>query len=85
MASLQEIRIAVQGSIGENYFTFFWHCKSVDEHREHGVGFAVKNMILQHGKVESHGNEHITTLCLHTKKGTTTLVSVYVHCTYAIC
>ena len=45
--------------------------------REHGVGFAVKNAVLQHLEVESDSNEHFTTLRFNTKKETATLVSVY--------
>ena len=52
---------------------------SADERREHGVGFAVKNTLLQSVEVGSDGNERITTLRLHTNKGTATLVSVYAH------
>ena len=36
--ALQETRLAGQGSIKENKFTFFWYSKSVDERREYGVG-----------------------------------------------
>ena len=83
IAALQETRLAGQGSIREKNFTFFWHGKSVDERREHGVGFAVKNTLLQSVEVGSDGNERITTLRLHTKKETATLVSVYAHTLYA--
>ena len=47
IAALQETRLAGQGSFKENNYTFFWHSKSVDVGREHGVGFAVKNALLQ--------------------------------------
>ena len=85
IAVLQKIQIAGQGSIKENYYTFFWHGKSVDEHRKHSVGFAfaVKNTLLQYLEVGSDGNERIITLHLHTKKGTSTLVSVYAHTLYS--
>ena len=45
IAVLQEIRLAGQGSIKENDYTFFWHDKPVYERREHGVGVAVKNTL----------------------------------------
>ncbi|MEL6806088.1 MAG: endonuclease/exonuclease/phosphatase family protein, partial [Bacteroidota bacterium] len=83
IAALQETRLAGHGSIREKDFTFFWHGKSVDERREHGVGFAVKNTLLRSVEVGSDGNERIATLRLHTKKGTATLVSVYAHTLYA--
>ena len=57
------------------------HGKSVDERREYGVGFAVKNKLLQSVEVGCDGNERITTLRIHTKKAT--LLSV--QCTHAIC
>ena len=83
IAALQETSPCWSGSIRENYFTFFWHGKSADEPREHGVGFAVKNMYLQHVEFGSDGNKRITTLRLQTRKGTATLVSVYAHTLYA--
>ena len=83
IAALQETRLAGQGSIKENDYTFFWHGKSIDERREHGVGFAVKNTLLQSVEVGSDGNERITTLRLHTRKGTATLVSAYAPTLYS--
>ena len=59
------------------------HCKSVDESREHGVGFATKNTLLQSVEVGSDGNKRITTLRLHTKKRTANLVTVYAHSLYS--
>ena len=35
----------------------FWHGKSVDERREHGIVFAVKNTLLQSVGVGSNGNK----------------------------
>ena len=81
IAALQETRLAGQGSIKEKNFTFFWFGKSVEERKEYGVGFAVKNTLLQHVEV-GDGNERIATLRLHTKKGTATLISVYAHTLY---
>ena len=46
IAALQETRLAGQGSIKEKNFTFFWFGKSVEERKEYGVGFAVKNTLL---------------------------------------
>ncbi|MCP4267312.1 MAG: hypothetical protein GY777_17355, partial [Candidatus Brocadiaceae bacterium] len=83
IAALQETRLAGQGSIREKDYTFFWFGKSVEERREHGVGFAVKNTLLQSVEVGSDGNKRIATLRLHTKKGTATLISVYAHTLYS--
>ena len=52
VAALQENHLTGQGSIRVNDFTFFWHGKSFDERREHGVSFAVKNTLLQHLKLD---------------------------------
>ena len=80
IAALQKTRLAGQGSIREKDFTLFCDGKSVGERREHDVGFAVKNTLLQHVEIGSDGNERITTFRLHIKKVTSTLVSVYAIC-----
>ena len=59
-------KLAGHSSIKENYFTFFWFGKSSNERKEYGVGFTVKNTLLQYVKVGSNGNERIATLRLHT-------------------
>ena len=51
--------------------------------RKHGLEFAVYNILLQCVEVVSDGNERITTIRLHTKKGTATLVRVYAHTLYS--
>ena len=56
IAALQETHLAGQGYIIEEDFTFFWHGMSVDECREHGVGFDVKNTILHNVEVRYNGN-----------------------------
>ena len=67
----------------EKMATFFsWQGKSADELREHGVDFVVKNTLLRSVVVGSDGNERITTFRILTKKGTATLISVYVHTLY---
>ena len=78
IAALQETRLADQRSIREKEFTSFWHGKSADELREHGVGFAVKNTLLQSVEVGSDGNKTCFQ-SLFTKKGTVTLISLYSH------
>ena len=77
IAALQETRLAGQGSIKEKDYTFFWCGKSIDERREHGVGFAVKNSLLKVVELGEDGNERLLTLRLHTVNGTATLVSAY--------
>ena len=55
----------------------------VDKRKEHGVGCAVRNTLLQPVEVRSDGNERVTTLRFKTKKGTATIVSVYAHTVYS--
>ena len=82
ITALQETRLAGKGSIREKEFAFFWYGKFVDERRDYGVGFAVNNTPLQYMEVGSDGNKRITTLRLHTKKGTATLHNIYAHTLY---
>ena len=77
VAALQEKRLTGQSSVREKDYTFFWYGRSVDERRNHGVGFAVKNTLLQSLELESDSDKCIATLCLHTRKGTATFISVY--------
>ena len=85
----QQLQVLSQILFGERmgargrFCRCFWHGKSVDERREHGVEFAVISTPLQSVEVGSDGNKRITTLRLHTKKGTSTLVSVYAHTLYS--
>ena len=54
---LQETRLAGQGSIKEKDYNFFWCGKSIDERREHDVGFAVKNSLLKVVELGEDGKE----------------------------
>ena len=77
IVGLQETRLAESGSIKEKDYTFYWKGESVNERREHGVGFAVRNNLLKMVEVGSHGSERILTLRLSTTDGYVTLISVY--------
>ena len=77
IATLQETRLADSGSLRENDFTFFWQGKSSTEHREHGVGFAVRNTLLKMIQPPSNGSARLLTLRLNTSEGPITLVSTY--------
>ena len=77
IAALQETRLAGQGSIKESQYTFFWCGKPVEERREHGVGFAVKNSLLKAVELGENGSERLLTLRLRTASGNATLVSAY--------
>ena len=47
IAALQKTRLPETGSLRERDYTFYWHGKPLDGRREHGVGFAIKNSLLQ--------------------------------------
>ena len=77
IATLQETRLADSGTLKEKDYTFFWQGKSSEQRREHGVGFAVKNSLLNKVKPGSNSSERLMTLHLNTTEGPATLVSVY--------
>ena len=77
IATLQETRLADSGSLRERDYTFFWHGRSSDEPRQHGVGFAVSNSLLDMVEPGSNGSERLLTLRLNTTAGPVTLISVY--------
>ena len=77
IVALQETRLPQTGSLREKDFTFYWHGKPVDERREHGVGFAVKNSLLKTIEPPTMGSERILTMRLNTNSCPVTLISVY--------
>lgn len=77
IAALQETRIAGYGSLTEKEYTFFWQGRDEDEPREHGVGFAVSNKLVQMVEPGSIKSERIMHMKLNTDLGTTNLLSVY--------
>ena len=77
IATLQETRLADSGTLREKDYTFFWQGKSFDEPRQHGVGFAVRNNLLNTVEPGNNGSERLLTLRLNTTAGPVTLVSVY--------
>ena len=77
IATLQETRLANSGALKENDYTFYWQGKGSGEHREYGVGFAVRNSLLSMIEPGSNGSERLLTLRLNTTAGPVTLVSVY--------
>ena len=77
IAALQETRLREQGSITEEDFTFFWSGKGEKDKREHGVGFAVSNKLLQMVEPGERGTERIYTMKLQTQEGVVNLISAY--------
>ena len=83
IACLQETRLADSGTIKEASFTFFWQGKSMDEPRQHGVGFAVRNTLVASIEPPSSGTERIISLRLSTSSGPATILSVYAPTLYS--
>ena len=77
IATLQETRLADSGALKEKDYTFYWQGKGSGEHREYGVGFAVRNSLLSMIEPGSNGSERLLTLRLNTTAGPVTHVSVY--------
>ena len=77
IATLQETRLADSASLKEKDYTFYWHGKSSNEPRVHGVSFAVGNTLLSTIEPGSNGSERLLTLRLNTTAGPVTLISVY--------
>ena len=77
IATLQETRLADSGALKEKDYTFYWQGKGSGEHREYGVGLAVRNSLLSMIEPGSNGSERLLTLRLNTTAGPVTLVSVY--------
>ena len=77
IATLQETRLAENGSLKEQRYTFFWQGKGIEEKREHGVGFAVKNSLLTVTEPPVNGSARILTIRLSTRAGHANIMSVY--------
>ena len=69
IAALQETRLPSNGSLKEEDYTFFWQGKAPEEHRVHGVGFAVRNSLLPSVEPPSEGTARILSLRLTTTSG----------------
>jgi len=77
IAALQETRLASNGSLREQNYTFFWQGKKPEEPRVHGVGFAVKNSLLSTVEPPSTGSARILSLRLSTFSGPVNILSIY--------
>ena len=77
IAALQETRLAGCGSLKEKEYTFFWQGRDEDKPREHGLGFAVSNKLLQMVEPGSTKSERLMHMKLNTDSGTTNLLSAY--------
>ena len=77
IATFQETRLAENGSLKEQRYTFFWQVKGIEEKREHGVGFAVNNSLLTVTEPPVNGSARILTIRLSTRPGCANILSVY--------
>ena len=77
VASLQETRLADDGTLREQNYTFFWQGKKEEELRIRGVGFAVKNSLLSTLEPPTGGNERLLNLKMSTRTGVVNLVCAY--------
>ena len=79
IAALQEIRLASSGTLKVKEYTFFWHGKDEDEPREHGVGFAVRDKLIQMLDPASTKSERLMymRLIINTDSGTINLLPAY--------
>ena len=71
IAALQETCLDATGTLREKDYTFFWQ----GTHREHGVGFTVRNSLLRMVEPGDSGSECLLTLLLQTSHGPVTLVN----------
>ena len=79
IAAIQETRLADTGRLREKDCTFLWQGKKVDETREYGVGFAVRNTLLQ----SENGSERILTMRMQTTEGPVNFISAYAPTLYS--
>ena len=77
IAALQETRLAESGCLRESDYTFFWQGRKKEDVYEHGVGFAVRNMLLNKVQLGSSATEHLLSLQLNTTDGPVNLLCVY--------
>ena len=77
IAGLQETRLAESGCLKESDYTFFWHGKKEEEVREYGVGFAVRNSLLDKVQLGDTGTERLLSMRLNTSDGPLNLLCVY--------
>ena len=57
--------------------SFFWQGKQLNETREYGVAFVVRNTLLRSVVPPTVGSERIPSLQLHSSAGLVTLISAY--------
>ena len=76
-ACLQETRLADNGTLKEANYTFYWQGKSPEEPRLHGVGFAIRNTLVNSVEPPTGGSERVLAIRLSTSSGPVNILSVY--------
>ena len=77
IAAMQETWLANSRFVKEQCYTFFWHGKPEQETRECGIGFAVRNHLLQIITPPKEGTERMPTLHLSSEQGTANILCIY--------
>ena len=75
--ALQETQLAESGCLRESDYTFFWQEKKKEDVYKHGIGFAVRNMLLSKVQLGSSATEQLLSLQPNTTDGPVNLLSVY--------
>jgi len=78
IAALQETRLADSGQVREEHYTFYWQGLGEKERRLYGVGFAVKNSLVNSITTPIALSERVSYLKLRLRRGQAALI-----CTYA--
>ena len=77
IAALQETRLPDMGKLTEKDYTFFWKGKPEEENREYGVGFAIRNSLLNSVQPPEQGTEHLIKMTVNTSSGPVHLICAY--------
>ena len=76
ITALQETRHTESRCLRESDYTFFWQGKKKEDVCEHGIGFVVRNTLLDKVQLWSSATEHLLSLQLNTTDGPVNLLSV---------
>ena len=77
IAAVHETQLAESRCLRESDYTFFWQGKKKEDVHEHGIGFAVRNMLLNKVQLGSSATECLLSLQLNTTDGPVNLLCVY--------
>ena len=83
IAALQETRLVDNGSLTEKHYTLFWQGMKLEDRRELGAGFAVRNSLLSMTEPPTSCSERLLTLQLSTRSGPVNIVIAYAPTLYS--